>query len=84
MSNLAEKLIEPAVDSNADDFEVIIQVRSQKHNCNVAYMMSQYEISNAMFEEIVRSLKYRMLDFIQEKLNAISQGKESQYSQRLQ
>ena len=83
MSNLAEKLIEPAVDRAEEELDVIIEVRSMKHDCHVAYRLSKFEMDNNHIMEIIRSMKYRMLDFIQEKLNAASEGKGCEVEERL-
>lgn len=66
-----------------EQFEVLIEVRSIKHDCHVAYRLNEHEIENGYAEQIIRDLKYRMLDFIQEKQNATSEGKSSQDEERV-
>lgn len=84
MSNLAHKIY-PVLDKAEDEiqFQVEITVRCFEHDCHVSYAMSELELSNPHFTEIVRSLKYRLQDFIKEKLNAPSDREKSTNKERL-
>lgn len=82
--NSAAAEVLPALDRAEDELQVTITVLSFKHDCHTAYMLTQHEIDNGLVEEIIRDLKYRLQDFIQEKLNAAREGKESKDAQRLQ
>ncbi len=64
---VAQLAIDPA--EEYEDFEVIIKVRSIKHDCNIAYPMSGHEQSNSHFEDILRSLKQQMRNFIKDGRN---------------
>lgn len=67
-----------------DDFEVEVIVRSRKHDCHTAYRLSKHEIENDYVFQIIRDMGYRLMDFIQEKENAASEGKEGKDKKRLQ
>lgn len=74
--NSSSAEILPALDRAEEHLEVIITVRSVKHDCHVAYRLNQLEIENGHTEQIIRDLKYRILDFIGEKENAASEEKK--------
>lgn len=61
-----------------EPLEVIIEIRSYKHDCHVAYMINQHEIDNGYLPEIIRDLKYRLQDFIQEKQSETRKKKHIQ------
>lgn len=86
MINAALELPFPAAEP--DDFEVEITIRSWKYNCHTSYNLSKNEVKSDSMDEIIRSMTYRLQDFIdtrnQEKNNATSEGKESQDTQRIQ
>lgn len=73
----------PALDRAEEELQVTITVLSFKHDCHTAYMLSQHEIDNGYVPEIIRNLKYRLQDFIQEKVNAASQRESSEVQERL-
>jgi hypothetical protein len=76
MNSSAAKIL-PALDRAEEHLEVIITVRSIKYDCHVAYMLNKHEIENGYTEAVIRDMSYRLMDFIGEKLNAASEGKES-------
>ena len=75
MSNAALELPFPC--TYADDFEVEITIRSWKDDCHTAYRLSKFEIENDKMAYIIRDMTLRLEDFIKEKKNATSKGKES-------
>jgi len=82
MNSSAAKIL-PALDRAEEHLEVYITVRSVKHDCHTAYLLSKHEIENGHVEQIIRDINYRILDFIQEKLNAASEGKSSEVEKGL-
>lgn len=79
MINAAHEL--PFAPPEADDFEVEITIRSWKYDCHTAYRLNKHEIEADHMGQIIRSMTYRLQDFIatrnEEKKNAASEGKES-------
>ena len=67
----------PALDRAEEELDVIIEIRSYKHECHVAYRVNQHEIDNGHLPAIIRDLKYRLQDFIQEKINEARKKQES-------
>lgn len=84
MFNAAHNLPFPVPD--ADDFEVEITIRSRQYDCHTSYRLNKFEIQNDKMGEIIRSMTYRLQDFIdtrnQEKKNAISKGTEGKDEKR--
>lgn len=74
MSNAAEIL--PALDRAEEHLDVYITVCSLKHDCHTAYVLSSAEIENGDTDKIINDMSCRLLDFIKEKSNATSEGKE--------
>lgn len=74
MSNAALNLPLPQADE--DEFEVEIIIRSRKYDCHTAYRLNKFEIENDSSREIMLQMTIRLQDYIQEKLNATSEGKE--------
>lgn len=79
----SSEAIFPALDRAEEHLDVIIEVRSFKHDCHVTYKVSQNEIDKGLLPEIIRNLKYRLQDFIQEKINATSEKKSREVQARL-
>lgn len=67
----------PFIANDADDFEIQLIVRSRKHDCHTAYVLSQHDIENDFVLDIIRDMGYRLMDYIQEKENAISGGRNN-------
>ncbi len=84
MNNLAEKNIDLALDKAEEHFEIMITVMSIKHDCHVSYLLSSSEIELGYTNEVLRDLTCQLQDFIKEKLNATSEGKESKDKERIQ
>lgn len=79
MNNCAKAIPVLAVDSAEfeEELQVFIEVRSIKHNCNIAYLLLPDEIDEGYVPAIIRTLKYQIKQAIREKLNAASQRKKS-------
>ena len=75
MINAALEL--PFSETNSDDFEIEITIRSRKYDCHTAYGLNKHELENDYIREIMLQMTIRLQDFIQEKLNATSKGEES-------
>jgi hypothetical protein len=72
--NTAEVLPLVNVDEAEDDFEVVLMVYAREHDLHMAYSLSQREIDHGHIPRIIKFLKERL----KEKIDATSQGKESQ------
>ena len=82
MNSSAAEIL-PALDRAEEHLEVYITVRSVKHDCHTAYLLSQTEIENGDTDAVIRDMSYRLLDFIREKENAASEGKSSEVEKGL-
>jgi len=71
MSNLAEKLIEPAIDRAEDEFVTVIHMSSGEHDCTTSYMLSKYEIENNLAPSVIALMTLNLHNYIKETRNAV-------------
>lgn len=63
------------------DLTITLRVHSKKHNCNIEYMVSEHEIKEQRFNEILKYLFHEINDYCKGIENAISKREESKNSQ---